>query len=347
MEACPDAVVMSDLDGTVLFASPQTWVLLGLSASEKLVGKSVFDYVIEGDRQRLAANMSHVTEVGLRRNTEYTALRGDGTTVLAEASSVVIRDSAGQPKALMAVIRDITVRKQAEEALKTAEELARSNRDLDQFAAVVSHDLKEPLRTVRGFVQLLQKKYVNQLDAEGDTFVEYIMDGAKRMESLVTALLTYARVTSRSSELVPTNAGAALRQALDNLQASILEAGAEITHAELPTVQADPSQLAQLFQNLLGNSLKFRSQAPPKIHVGSCREQDYWRFFVCDNGIGLDSKFQEEIFEIFRRLHTHTQYAGTGIGLSICKKIVERHGGHIWVESEPGQGATFSFTLPI
>ena len=139
---------------------------------------------------------------------------------------------------------------------------------------------------------------------------------------------------------------AALRQALDNLHESIQETGAEITHGELPTIRADLSQLAQLFQNLIGNALKFRSEAPPKIHVDACREGDYWRFSVRDNGIGIDAQFQDQIFQIFRRLHTQKQYAGTGIGLAICKKIVDRHGGRIWIESEPGQGATFCFTLP-
>ena len=211
---------------------------------------------------------------------------------------------------------------------------------------MVSHDLQEPLRTVSGFVQLLQKKYANQLDAEADNFIEYAVDGTKRMETLIKDLLAYARVGTRSREPVPIDAGAALRQALDNLHESIQETGAEITHGELPTVRADLSQLAQLFQNLIGNALKFRSEAPPKIHVDACREGDYWRFSVCDNGIGIDSQFQDQVFDVFRRLHTQKQYAGTGIGLAICKKIVDRHGGRIWVESEPGQGATFHFTLP-
>ena len=180
-----------------------------------------------------------------------------------------------------AFVRDITARKRAEETLQqTAEELARSNKELEQFAYVASHDLQEPLRTVSGFVQLLQKKYANQLDAEADTFIEYAVDGTKRMETLIKDLLAYARVAARGGKLVSTDAGAALRQALGNLQASIQETGAEITHGELPTVRADPSQLAQLFQNLLGNAMKFRSEVPPKIHVDACREGDYWRFSV-------------------------------------------------------------------
>ena len=167
------------------------------------------------------------------------------------------------------------------------------------------------------------------------------------METLIRDLLAYARVTSRSGEMVSTDAGAALRQALDNLQASIQEKGAEIVHGELPIVRADAAQLAQLFQNLIGNALKFRSEAPPEIHVDACREADYWRFSVRDNGIGIDARFQDHIFEMFHRLHSRQQYDGSGIGLAICKKIVDRHGGRIWVESEPGQGATFHFTIAI
>ena len=166
------------------------------------------------------------------------------------------------------------------------------------------------------------------------------------MEALIKDLLVHARVGTRGQQPVLIDAGAVLGQALENLHESIQETGAEITHSELPAVQADPSQLAQLFQNLLGNAMKFRGEAPPKVHVDARREGKAWRFSVSDNGIGIDPKFQDQIFEVFRRLHNRQQYEGTGIGLAICKKIVDRHGGRIWVESQPGQGATFSFTLP-
>ena len=243
--------------------------------------------------------------------------------------------------------RNISDRKRAEEDLrKSAEELVCSNRDLAQFAAVASHDLQEPLRTVAGFVELLQKEYGDRLDANAGKYIGFAVDGVKRMETLIRDLLAYARVGTRGREPSPTDAGASLRQALDNLHGSIQAARAEIAYSELPTVRADPTQLTQLFQNLLGNALKFCSQAPPKIYVDARREGDYWRFSVRDNGIGIDAQFQEQIFEVFRRLHTHKQHGGTGIGLAICKKIVDRHGGRIWVESEPGQGATFHFTIP-
>jgi light-regulated signal transduction histidine kinase (bacteriophytochrome) len=244
-------------------------------------------------------------------------------------------------------INNITARKQAQETLRrTADELARSNTDLQQFASVVSHDLQEPLRTVGGFVQLLQKKYKNQLDAEADQFIEFAVDGAKRMETLIRDLLAYARVGSRGLEVAPTDAAVALRQAINNLSTSIQETAAEITHGKLPTVRADAGQLVQLFQNLIGNALKFHGEAPPKIHIDACRKDNHWQFSVRDNGIGIAPESLDRIFLIFERLHARTQYPGTGIGLAICKRIVDRHGGRIWVESQPGQGATFSFTLP-
>jgi light-regulated signal transduction histidine kinase (bacteriophytochrome) len=237
--------------------------------------------------------------------------------------------------------------RRAEEALrKTAEELARSNADLQEFAFAASHDLQEPLRTVGGFVQLLQRKYGHRLDAEAQTFIQYAVEGVERMETLIKDLLTYSRVNTHGKELTPTDAGVAFNAALGNLHALIVETAAEISCGELPTVRADASQLIQLFQNLLGNALKFRGEAPPKIEVAARRDGDFWQFSIRDNGIGIDPKFHNTIFDAFRSLHTRKKYPGTGIGLATCKKIVERHGGRIWVESKLGQGATFHFTLP-
>jgi signal transduction histidine kinase len=252
----------------------------------------------------------------------------------------------GKRHAILAM-NNITARKRAEDALRqTAVELTRSNEDLGQFAYVASHDLQEPLRMVAGFLQLLEKKYGNQLDSDAHQFIEHAVDGAKRMQTLIDDLLSYSRVGTRGRELAPIDAGAALQRALDNLRTSIEETAAEIAHGELPTVRADATQLAQLFQNLIGNALKFRSAAQPAIRVDACRKEHVWQFSVRDNGIGIAPESRDRVFLIFQRLHTRRQYPGTGIGLAICKKIVERHGGQIWVESQPGQGATFSFTLP-
>jgi signal transduction histidine kinase len=234
-----------------------------------------------------------------------------------------------------------------EKALRRlAVNLERSNTDLEQFAYVASHDLQEPLRAVAGCVQLLQQRYTGHLDAHADELMAHAVDGAGRMRMLITDLLDYSRVTTRGRPLEPIDCNAVLAQALANLQVAMRESGALVTSDPLPTVPADATQLQQVFQNLLSNALKFRSQAPPTIHIGvECQAGD-WQFSVRDNGIGLEPQYAERIFVIFQRLHTRREYAGTGIGLALCKKIVERHGGQIWVRSEPGQGATFYFTLP-
>ena len=239
-------------------------------------------------------------------------------------------------------------RKRAEEVLaQQAKELARSNADLEQFAYVASHDLQEPLRMVASFTQLLAKRYGGKLDADADEFIGYAVDGVRRMQDLISDLLDYSRVGMRGKEFVPTNCEAVLQAALTNLKVALEETNALVTHDPLPTVRADGMQLCQLFQNLIGNALKFRGPAPPRIHV-SAQAADYeWRFSVRDNGSGIDPQHAERIFVIFQRLHSAAEYPGTGIGLAISKKIAERHGGRMWVESEPGKGATFFFTLPI
>ena len=362
IEVSLDPLVTIGPDGKITDVNQATEEATGV-AREQLIGTDFSAYFT--DPAEASRGYRKVLSEGEVRDYPLTLRHVSGRTMDVLYNATVYHDEAGQLLGVFAAARDVTEHNRAEAELKkyrlhleelvkqrtaeleqAAEELARSNKDLDQFASVVSHDLQEPLRTVRGFVQLLQKKYANQLDADADTFIEYAVAGTKRMETLIKDVLTYARVGTRGREPVPIDAVSALRQALDNLHESIQETGAEITHGELPTVRADLSQLAQLFQNLLGNALKFRSEAPPKIHVDACQEEDCWRFSVRDNGIGIDSQFQEQIFQVFRRLHTQKQYAGTGIGLAVCKKIVDRHGGRIWVESEPGQGATFHFTLP-
>ena len=242
---------------------------------------------------------------------------------------------------------EISERRRAEEALeKKTEELARSNRDLEQFAYVASHDLQEPLRMVTSYVQLLARRYKGKLDADADEFIVFAMDGAMRMWRLINDLLAYSRVRTESSELESTDCAAVLRQSLDNLKVTMEENGAVVTHEALPTVTANSPQLMQLFQNLIGNAIKFRGSEPPRIHVSASRNGKGWTFAVRDNGIGIAPEYAKRIFILFQRLHGREKYSGTGIGLAICQKIVERHGGHIWVESDLGKGATFYFTLP-
>jgi signal transduction histidine kinase len=225
-------------------------------------------------------------------------------------------------------------------------ELRRSNEDLEQFAYVASHDLQEPLRMITNYLQLLRQRYKDKLDAGADDFIGFALDGSKRMHQLIHDLLTYSRVGTHGKEFARTDCAQALAHALANLRVAIEESRAEITHDSLPAVMGDEVQLTQLFQNLIGNAVKFRGEAAPKIHVGVQRGGAEWEFSVRDNGIGIAPEDFQRIFVVFQRLHSREKYPGTGIGLSVCKKIVERHGGRIWLESKPGQGTTFYFTLP-
>lgn len=227
-----------------------------------------------------------------------------------------------------------------------SEELALSNRELEQFAYVASHDLQEPLRMVQSYTQLLRKRYYDKLDADANEFIAYAVEGAGRMQKLILDLLGFSRVGTRTSELASTNCDAVLSRSLLNLRVALEESGTTVHHDAMPTLMADESQLGQLFQNLIGNAIKFRNGMTPEIRVSAQRENGHWLFAVKDNGIGIDPAYSGRIFDIFQRLHSRDEYEGTGIGLAVCKKIVERHGGKIWVESAAGHGSTFYFTIP-
>ncbi|MGD0744710.1 MAG: PAS domain S-box protein [Verrucomicrobiota bacterium] len=238
-------------------------------------------------------------------------------------------------------------RERLEELVKQrTSELERSNRDLEQFAYVASHDLQEPLRAVGGYVKLLQHRFPETLDAKAREYVAGAADGAERMQRLIADLLAFSRVGTRGGAFAPADLNALLRDAVHNLQTSITEAGAKVTSDPLPSLPVDATQIVQLFQNLIGNAIKFRSERAPEIQVGARKEKERWLFWVRDNGIGIEPQYSGRIFQIFQRLHTRTQYPGTGIGLAICQKIVERHDGNIWVESQPAQGSTFYFSIP-
>ena len=272
--------------------------------------------------------------------------RKDGTCFpVTYASTPIIED--GNIAGAVVTFRDITERKQAEEELKKlSDELARSNADLQQFAYTASHDLQEPIMVVAGFVNLLARRYKGKLDEKADEFIEHAIDGTKRMQVLIKDLLDYSRVGSTGRSFTPTDCLSALDKAVFNLQIVLKESGAVITHDDLPTVMADSSQLIRLFQNLISNAIKFHGKEAPRIHISAKQKENELIFSFKDNGIGIDPKFSDKIFVMFQRLHTKKEYPGTGIGLATCKKIIERHGGRIWVESEPGKGSTFFFSIP-
>ncbi len=243
--------------------------------------------------------------------------------------------------------KEISNRQHAESALlKSNQELARSNAELEQFAYVASHDLQAPLATIASYAQLLEKRYKDQLDSQAIKFIGNIVHGCTRMQTLIDDLLEYSRVGRSQKPFQLIDCNHAVQQAIANLQGAIRDTQTVVTYGELPAVMGDISQLVQLFQNLIGNAIKYRHDAPPVVHITAGKQEENWLFSVSDNGIGIAPQHQERIFQIFQRLHTQREYSGTGIGLAICHKIVERHGGSIWVESESGQGSTFHFTLP-
>jgi len=371
VEKNSDGVVIVDRRGNVRFANPAVGTLLNCKV-EELVGGLFGLSVVAGE----TTEHEIIGRGGERRVTEM---------------HVVETEWEGE-MAYLASLRDITEPKRAENQLKqTVADLARSNAELQQFAYVASHDLQEPLRMVSSYVTLLEQRYKDKLDADADEFITYAVDGAKRMYTLINDLLAYSRVGTCGREFEPTACEAVLATTLANLKAPIEENEAVVTHDPLPSVMANETQLVQLFQNLIGNALKFRGEHPPQIHVSAQKTEEFrdssstsqvakddgleistqqsaiqnpnfkvgnpksaignpqsseWVFSVRDNGIGIDPEHAKRIFVIFQRLHGKGEYSGTGIGLAVCKKIVERHRGRIWVESEPRQGTTFYFTIP-
>jgi PAS domain S-box-containing protein len=343
LEASLDPLVTISPDGKIADVNKATEKITGM-ARQELIGTDFSDYFT--DPQKARAGYQHVFREGWVQDYELEVRRGDGNVTPVVYNASVYRGEAGKVMGVFAAARDITERKRAEEALKEhSAELARSNADLQQFAYVASHDLQEPLRMVASYTQLLAKRYRGKLGADADDFIGYAVDGARRMQTLINDLLAYSRVGTRGKELASTDCEGVLEEVLVNLQTAMEETSAAVTHDPLPMVWADASQLAQVFQNLIGNALKFHGPAPPQIHISAQSNDGDWRFAVWDNGIGIDPQYADRIFVIFQRLHAHAEYPGAGMGLAITKKIVERHGGRIWVESEPGKGSTFYFTI--
>ncbi len=328
--------------------------LFGLQSDAVLNYDEITRLIHPEDKPRIDAAIMAALHRDVPYDIEYRIVWPDGSIRWLIAKGRVRRNADGAPLDMQGTITDVTERKRAQEVLRQREaqerrtaELMRSNHDLEQFAYVAAHDLQEPLRMVASFTQLLGQRYKGRLDADADEFIDFAVDGAQRMQQLIKDLLAYCRLGTGGQAPRRSSCLEALDEALRNLSAAIDESGATITNDALPEVMADRAQLAQLFQNLIGNAIKYRSEHPPRIHVGvRASESEEWIFSVQDNGIGIDAKYHDRIFGMFQRLHGRTRYPGTGIGLTLCRKIVERHGGRIWVEPGAGTGTTFMFSLP-
>ena len=329
-----------------VYMNPAGLKLLGANSEEELLGRDIQETICPEFLEIVRSRVDQAEVDGLSTSEmEEKLIRLDGSRVDVNVSSVLI-DYQGEPGILM-FAEDISARKQAEEELRRShDEVKRSNAELQQFAYVASHDLQEPLRMMSSYMGLIERRYKGRLDADADDFIMYAIDGARRMKMLINDLLEYSRVGTHGKTFGPVDCETLLSRVLDHLQLSIEESSATVTHDHLPTVIGDGAQLMRLFQNLVHNSLKFKKDSPTLIHVSAELYDGNWLFSFHDNGIGIDPQYTDRIFVIFQRLHNREEYPGTGIGLAICKKIVERHGGRIWVQSEQGKGATFFFTIP-
>jgi len=348
LEAAPDAMVVVNQAGEIVLLNLQAEKRFGYRRDE-LLGQKVKNIIPEGFAERLIADGTRSAAEALAQQIgtgiELSGRRKDGSEFPLELMLSPLESAEGT--LVTAAIRDITTRKKAEaDLLQNVQDLNRSNQELEQFANIASHDLQEPLRMVASYTQLLSRRYKGKLDADADEFIAYAVDGASRMQRLIQDLLAYSRVGSKAGNLVDTSSEDALRQALQNLRGVIEESGALVTHDPLPSVMADEIQLIQLFQNLVGNAIKYQNSGVPQVQIGATRTiGKKWTFSVQDNGLGIEPQYFEKIFGMFQRLHKREEFAGTGIGLAICKKIVEPHGGRISVESQVGEGSTFRFVL--
>jgi PAS domain S-box-containing protein len=345
-ENASDIITILDAGGAIRYESFSIERILGYK-KEELLGRDVFEFVHPDDKACSMKTFAEVMEkpsVPLSLKVRF--LHKDMTWRTLEVVGVNL---IGNPAVGGIVInsRDITKREQAEQQLrKTTDELARSNADLQQFAYVASHDLQEPLRIIESFVKLLARRYKDKLDDKAEEFIGFTIDGVRRMQELIKDLLEYSRVGTKGINLKPVDFSLAVDRAVRNLKSAVEESNAAITHDDLPNIIADASQLGSLFQNLFSNAIKFHGGEAPRIHVSAEKRENDWIFSVKDNGIGIKHSETQRIFAVFQRLHGRGEYPGTGIGLAICKRIVERHGGQIWVESEPGKGSVFYFTIP-
>lgn len=348
MTNIPDQIYFKDRESRFTRINPGAAAAIGCSNPDDAVGRNDFDVHPEELAAEYHADEQRLMQSGEPLIGKLEVQRG-GTNKerWMSTTKVPIRDRSGKIVGIAGISRDVSDRIEVEDTLRrTAAELARSNEELQQFAYVASHDLQEPLRMVASYTQLLARRYRDKLDDDGLEFINYAVDGATRMQRLIQDLLAYSRVGTRGDAFEPVPLSRALERALANLKVALEEAGAVITNDPLPTLHGDLSQLAQLFQNLIGNAIKFRREESPRVHISAQRQGGDWLISVSDNGIGIEAEYAERIFVIFQRLHGKAEYPGSGIGLSICKKIVARHGGSIWVEGRLGEGSTFHMKFP-
>jgi PAS domain S-box-containing protein len=349
LEAAPDAIVVVNSSGEIVLLNVRAEKQFGYSRNE-LVGQQIKSIIPEGFAERLIADGTRSATDALAQQIgsgiELIARRKDGSEFPIEIMLSPLESAGGI--LVTAAIRDITERRKSQEHLvKTMWELKRSNDELQQFAYVSSHDLQEPLRMVSSYTQLLAKRYHGHLDSDAHEFIAFAVDGCNRMQGLIQDLLAYSRAGTNGKELSEVSSENALQKALTNLRITIEQSGSIVTHDSLPVVTTDATQLTQIFQNLVGNAIKYHGAEAPRVHVSATRNGgNEWTFSVRDNGLGIDPQYFERIFILFQRLHGRDEFEGTGIGLAICKKILERLGGRIWVESQPEKGSTFYFALP-
>jgi PAS domain S-box-containing protein len=346
VELAEEGIWVIDSNARTTYVNYAMARMLGYSESE-MFGRLLFDFMDEEEKNSANDNIDRRKQ-GIAERHEFRLKSKDGKDIWTYMSTSPIMDETGNLLSCCALVYNITERKDSEQQmLQLTTDLKRSNQELEQFAYVASHDLQEPLRAVTSYTQLLAQRYQGNLDEKADKYINYVVDGASRMQQLINDLLAYSRLGTRAQEFQVADCNAAVAQSLCNLEIAIAENKPLITCEEMPTVMADEFQLVQLFQNLIGNAIKFCRQDVPIIHIAAIIQDDEWLFSVRDNGIGIDSEYADRIFIIFRRLHSRREYSGTGIGLAMCKRIVERHGGRIWVESQSGEGAIFYFTIPI
>jgi len=341
-----DAYIRADKNGKIMMANVSAAETYRYNSPEEMIGiKAATFYKNPDERVEV---LEKLNKYGKIENNEIEAIRKDGTTFIASQNAQFYYDDQGEIQGIETLVRDITEKKQAEiEINKGLKKLEQSNKELEQFAYITSHDLREPLRMITSFLQLLKRRYKDKLDQDANEFIDFAVEGAKRLDTMTNDLLQYSQLNSQKRKISPVNFENVLNETLINLKVPIEENKAVITHDPLPTIYGDEKLKMQLFQNIIGNALKYRDKSTPHIHISAKKEKNQYLFSISDNGIGMSKDHLNRIFTIFQRLHTRTEYEGTGIGLAISKKIVEQQGGQIWVESEVGKGTTFYFTIPI